>query len=319
MRDAVRGRKRLKKHELVGFVFNMLQDEYEQSDAPALEHVAVPVERILRQLASVSEQPRQSSRWVFTQLRRYEEEHGTRLFRKFRSRHGEEMLQLTSALVSFLQKKHLHVAEKIRVANGVLDKLHSVAEEHPAGTTLRLALGAGTTVHHLAEAMVRRPGLRCHVVTHNLGVLEVLSRAHLPGVTVEAPAGRVDPVTYALVGGENGPYSAGPFDMIVQGTTAVYEGELFIESEVELERKRTLLHGTSGTRALVLTLNEFAAERPSTMHRFGSLADYDYLVLPSSRDATRAKRRAEAALASCEGDFEPEIIGWHYRILRRRS
>lgn len=307
-------------------IFFLFEREYEKSDVEAIWELRLPIERVKSELAEISSIHYRSNLWIYTQLRRYEEDLGARLFRRDSTgcRRGSFFLSICDRMLTFSQKQHLYVSDKIKVANGAFDKITNEAAGNQG--PVRVYLGAGSTIYHLANILAERSGpeggLRYSVCTHNLGALRRLLE---PGVNygrleITVPRGRVDPVTYAVLGDPAEYARSGGFDYVIMGTSYVLDGRLYVESAVESEVKATLLRQLQGTKILLLTKHEFTDQPLPGLRPYGALSDYDFLIVPRHAAAPGASKKHEAIYERYESLFSPEIIHWNYTILKvRRS
>jgi DeoR/GlpR family transcriptional regulator of sugar metabolism len=261
--------------------------------------------------------------WIYTQLRRYEEEIGVRLFRKI-GRPGSRQhfsLAVHDQMTQFHQKQHLYVSDKIKVANGVYDQIRNAAADRHSGRAVRLMLGAGSTVYHLAQIIADKSWedeTRFEICTHNLGSLQTLlgHNVNFDRITVSILSGTVDPVTYTIVGSDTSLVTDAAFDFIVQGTSCVYDGLLFIESHTERGVKQTILQKCRGTKILVLTKHEFLDQPFPGIDPYGSIRDYDYVVVPRSASEGVVKKQYERRFELYEPMLYAEILNWNYSIYR---
>lgn len=321
---------RLRKDDLVMKIFYFFSELYEQSSEESIWDVQVPIAEIRRYLSQRYEVNYNSDQWVLTQLRRYEDEIGVPLFRKVSGEEsgggrestgaGGASLAMHDEMVQFYQKKHLYVSQKIKVANGVYDLIrHEMSGTQKPVTVL---LGAGSTVYHLADILAEKSWedeLRYAIYTHNLGSLQTLlnHNVNYRNITVSILSGTIDPVTYTIVGDDIELFAKTPFDYIVQGTSCVHEGRLYIESHEELKVKRAILERCSGVKVLVLTKHEFQDKPIPDIEPYGHVKDYDYVVLPRSTMAgRRAAKPYEERLEKHLSMFETAIMNWNYLIYR---
>ena len=313
-------KQRITKDELVELVFQLFWEQMHALGEPCIQSFVIPLDTIREALASRSGTPRQNSRWIFTQIRKYEAREGVRLFDRTKDRSGNDALRVTENLLTFVQKCHLYRSEKIRLANGVADFVQN--EIAAAGQRTELFLGAGTTVAYLAEVLRGRAAgsdLRLDVTTHNMGVIKALTDPNLNGerVRLTVRPGRFDPTTYTLLPTE--PYAPErEFDLVVQGASAVSDGVVYIESERELAYKRAILAEYGGSKLLVLTLHEFCTAPPPEMHAFGGLREFDVIVIPKVKRPLENQVRGVEYLRSSACGFAPAITSWHYQILVRQ-
>jgi DeoR/GlpR family transcriptional regulator of sugar metabolism len=226
-------------------------------------------------------------------------------------------------MLTFSQKQHLYVSDKIKVANGAFDKITNEAAGGQG--PVRVYLGAGSTIYHLANILAERSGpeggLRYSICTHNLGALRRLLE---PGVNygrleIAVPRGRVDPVTYAVLG-EPAEYArCGEFDYVIMGTSYVLDGRLYVESALEAEVKGTLLRQLPGAKILLLTKHEFTDQPLPGLRPYGALSDYDFVIVPRHAAGLGVSKKHEAIYERHESLFSPEIIHWNYTILKVRK
>jgi len=320
-------RHRLRQKELVMNIFFLFEREYERSSAESIWELHLPIESVKQELAEICSIHYRSNLWINAQLRRYEEELGAQLFRRDSAgcRKGSFQLSICDRMLTFAQKQHLYVSDKIKVANGAFDKITNEAGDGRG--PVRVYLGAGSTIYHLANILAERSaaeapgGLRYDICTHNLGALRRLLE---PGVDygrleIAVPRGRVDPVTYAVLG-ESAEYArAGRFDYVIMGTSYVLEGQLYVESEQESAIKTTLLRELEGQKILLLTKHEFTDQPLPALRPYGSLSDYDFVIVPRHSGAAGARKKYESIYERYEPLFSPEIIHWNYTILRVRK
>jgi DeoR/GlpR family transcriptional regulator of sugar metabolism len=312
---------RLKRKDLVTKVFYLLSEVYEQSDRDSIWDIELPIERIREHLSTKYGVCYSSDQWVYTQLRRYEEEIGARLFRKI-CRTGSRRsfsLAVHDKMVEFDQKQHLHVGDKIKVANGVYDKIHNASAE--LDRPVRLLLGAGSTVYHLARIIADRSWedeTRYAIHTHNLGSLQTLlgHNVNYERIAVSIMSGTIDPVTYTIVGADPSEVGGAEFDYIIQGTSCVHEGRLYIESHAERDIKQAILHRCRGTKVLVLTKHEFLDRPLPHIEPYGRLQDYQYLVVPRSSSEEIRKKQYDLRFEGYLQLLAPEILNWNYSIYR---
>ena len=290
---------RLKQHELVSSIFRLFADEYENSDAGSVWDIKLPIERIKEYLKEKHDASYRSNLWIYTQLKRYEEEAGISLFKKEQTGKNNQVFTLSiyDRMLSFAQKQHLYVTRKIKVANGVFDKIVNSLNSRSASVPVKLMLGAGSTIFHLSEIIAAYSHeSRCewHIYTHNMGVIHRLLSPDVNSSRIKlySPGGEIDPDTYCIVTRDNSFYEGISFDFIVEGTSSVFEGDLFIESKEESAMKEAILRDCAGEKILVLTKHEFSntplGERP-----FGKISDFDYLVIPRIQKDSAFKKDYE--------------------------
>jgi len=132
------------------------------------------------------------------------------------------------------------------------------------------------------------------------------------------PEGRIDPITYTILGRNIELYAKLGFDWVVEGTSFLFGYDLYIESSEESRVKSAVLREVSGKKILVLTGHEAVAEAPAGREPFGRIDEYDFIVLPHVSRDDRAMSRFDLAIHDIEGSFEPWIVNWNYEILKLR-
>jgi len=306
-------------------IFFLFEREYERSQVESIWELRLPIERVKKELEELAAVHYLSNSWIYTQLRRYEEELGAQLFRKDSSGcgPGSFYLSICDRMLTFSQKQHLYVSDKIKVANGAYDKITNEAAER----SVRVFLGAGSTLYHLANIMAERScqqppaGPRCSIRTHNLGALRRLLEPAVnhERLAISLPEGRVDPVTYAVLSEPAG-LAAQDFDYLIMGTSFILEERLYVESAADTELNAAFLRRFGGQRILLLTKHEFTDQERPGLKPFGRLADYDCGIVPRhSAPGGGPGKKYEAVFEGYQGRFQPEIIHWNYSILRIRK
>jgi DeoR/GlpR family transcriptional regulator of sugar metabolism len=304
-------------------IFFLFSEEFERSEGESIWDVRLPIDLVKDYLQRQHNVRYQSNLWVYTQLKRYEDEIGVKLFRKesIGSDPQDFALCINFPFENFLQKQHLYVNLKIKVANGVYEKIRHSAEAVGERRPIRLLLGAGSTIFHLASILAeksREDATKYLIYTHNLGALQQIlnPKVDFQNIEVFMPQGRVDPATYTIVGSPTPMFESSHFDFIVQGTSRVFDGKLYIESREEWERKRTILRECEGRKILVLTKHEFSDEPFKGIEPYGEIGDYDWVIVPKRSAEGGTKKRYEHLFDECSSLLEPEIISWNYEIYR---
>lgn len=313
---------RLKQKELVMNIFFLFERKYEQSNVESIWDIKLPIEDIKNELEEICSVHYRSNLWIYTQLRRYEEDLGVQLFRKDSAgcKKGSFYLSINDNMVEFYQKQHLYVSDKIKVANGIFDKITNEAKLRQAGT-VRIFLGAGSTIFHLANILAERAShysIKFSIYTHNLGVLKRLLEAgvDLENIDVFTTKGQIDPVTYTILGQLDEVDSTIPFDYVIMGTSYVIEGLLYVESGKETGIKDAILHRVEGEKILVLTKHEFTDQPIQGLRPYGAIGDFDSVVVPVHSISNDAKKKHDMVFEHYRNLFEPEIIHWNYMILK---
>ncbi|WP_146049498.1 hypothetical protein [Alkalispirochaeta sphaeroplastigenens] len=321
---------RLKRKDLVMGVLYHFSEIFESSDAESIWDIAIPVEDLCAHLKERFGVEYSSNQWVYTQLRRYEDEIGARLFEKKARRDVNTFrVCLHREMLEFIQKQHLYVPQKIKAARGAYDKILSTPpapQDTPTDDASRdtsVLLGAGSTVYHLASIFIdhqHSTDRTFSLHTHNAGILPMLLGQHVDHrkLSVVAAGGTLDPVTRTLLGDPGMSFTRKKFDFIVQGTSLVWGEDLFIESLQEQRIKKTILNDFEGCKILVLTKHEFQDHPMPGVEPYGKITDYDYVIVPRSIQEHPPKKHDRSFQESL-GRFEPEIMNWNYCILRIRT
>ncbi len=322
-RPGAAGGHRLKRNDLVMKIFFLFSDEQEHSSAESIWDLELPMEQIRQYLLANHGVSYRSNQWIFTQLRRYEQEIGVQLFRKLPGSNRDEFrLAFHYPMRSFHQKRHLYVTQKIKVANGVYDKIRNEIAQRKIAQPIRVFLGAGSTVYHLATILAEKSWQdenSYSVCTHNVGSLQTFlnHNVNYDRISVSILNGTIDPITYTIVDSDTSQFANREFDFIVQGTSVVHEGNLYIESADEKQAKQTILHNCTGTKILVVTKHEFKNAPLANATPYGTISDYDYVVVPrSSAGEERPQKEYDRLFEQYAHLFEPEIMNWNYTILR---
>ncbi len=300
----------------------ILSEELERMDGDrSPQEQAISLSMIRKRLFEQYGFEYQSDRWLYTQLHRYENEVGTRLFVKQHDEHdGISKLKLFDRMENFIQKQHINVSQKIKTANGVYDFITMNAANAAARGPIRVLLGAGTTMCQLFSLFLERTPnstLLVEIFTHNAGCTQLLTPKLLgqDRISVSILGGSLDPVTMTFLGVTKTSLEGIPFDYVVQGTSRICDGRLYIESEKERETKELILHHTKGVKLLALTKYEFASEPPPNSRAYGDITDYDYVVMPRSFPKSLNKPHDKLFLDYTHL-FDSEIRNWYYEILK---
>ncbi len=292
---------------------------FESCQAETIWDISIPAKDIRKQLKQSLGVDYKSNQWVFTQLRRYEDEIGAKLFEKTKADGADSFdLMLHRHMIQFVQKQHLHVPQKIKVANGVYDKINSVSET--ADKRLSVLLGAGSTAYHIANIFLekhRQSPCRFTLYTHNAGILPMLFSQHIDHrkISIVTAGGKLEPTTQTILGNADSIFPKQNIDFIVQGTSLVHKGNLYIESSQERKIKSAILHTYQGKKILVLTKHEFRGDPAPETEPYGTIMDYDYVIVPRSVHR-EAQKSYELLFLTYAQYFEPEILNWNYSILK---
>ncbi len=311
---------RLKQKDLVLKVLRMFSEELEQGTVESIWDVQLSSSQIIAKLRQQCSIDYKTEYWLWTQLKRYEEEVSTKLFTKGKAKDGNFTISLAFPYTSFHQKKHLYIAEKLKVANAIYDLLQEMGDHQGKQTPLCLVLGAGGLASHIATILSEHSKefrFPLEVITHNLGVIEQLGKEQ-GNLKVSIPGGILDPATYTVLGDDTTFLDEKKCDLIIQGTSFVYKGKLYIESHQEFVRKQYIAKAPCTTRILALSMHECIDDPGLVEHleSYASLEDYDLVIVPRfSRDA--------ALFTPCQRTFSQylpqlsaEILNWNYAIYR---
>ena len=120
---------RLKKKDLVMNIFALFSEEYDKSHHESIWDIIISIDYIIEYLREKCEVDYKSSIWLWTQMKRYEEALGVKLFKKIKRDEADKefFIAIYHPFKNFFQKQHLYVTEKIKVANGVFDLLQNLA------------------------------------------------------------------------------------------------------------------------------------------------------------------------------------------------
>ncbi len=314
---------RLKQKDLVMNIFGFFSEEYEKSNAGSIWEIILPIEKIITNLEKKCDVSYKSDLWVWTQLKRYEEELGVKLFKKVKNSENDKQFSITLnyPFTHFFQKQHLFVTEKIKVANGVFDKIQEYTRKNYTQESVKIFLGAGTLCYHLSTIFAERSlqnNIKYFIHTNNLGALSQLIAPGIDhnNIIVSLPEGKVDPVTYAIIGDNNEFYANTEFDFIIQGTSCINNGNLFIESHKENIRKKAILKNTRGQKILAITTHEFFDQPLDNTQIYGDMKDYDFIIVPKKSIDSPVKKEHERIFEESKKYLSPEIINWNYEIYK---
>lgn len=315
-------RRRLKQSDLVAQILVLFSEEYERIEANFISDILLPMSDIRNYLTKKVGIPYSSDSWIVTQIHKYEDDIGMVLFKKTAMPSGPA-LSLCRDLDTYLQKRHLYITQKIRAANGAYDLfLNSIGEKK--SPSLRILLGAGSTVTRVAEIIAQNLGesnLKWEIRTHNLGVVEALGKVGMKGprAKILVPGGCFDPATHLILGENLSLYTECEFDWIVQGTSFLSGGNLYVEQREETALKSQILRGCKDPKILLLTGHEAAARPPEDNIPFGTTAEYDYIIHPSLPPTSAAAMRLYRELGLDGADFSVMIRNWSYVILKTNT
>jgi len=112
--------------------------------------IEITIDKIIKSLEEKCDVSYKSDLWVWQQLKKYEEDLGVKIFKKNKldMDNSEFSLSMNYPYINFFQKQHLYVNEKIRVANGVFDKIQEHVRKYGNKEPIKIFLGAGTLWYH---------------------------------------------------------------------------------------------------------------------------------------------------------------------------
>ncbi len=313
---------RLKPQQLVDFLFLLFSRNYDAKDVESIFELEIPLEEVTASLEEHYAVAYSDKQWIFTQIRKYENRTGSRLFDKVR-KDNALFLRLHRNMRSFSQKKHLYISQKIKVSNGVYDAMSHFSRGDSSQNPVKLFLGAGSTVYHLAkiiaERTTRKDSACFEIHTHNVSVINCLLEAEVnqEKITLFTPGGRVDPVTNAILDPSWGRGNQQDFDFIVLGTSFLKGEELFVEHSEESLTKGQILKESRGNKMLLLTGHEVRPDIQLSISSFGGLSDFNTLIVPNN-NAGLTKNIDRFLKAKAE-HLVPQIMNWNYRIYKIQS
>ena len=233
---------------------------------------------------------------------------------------GSFYLSINDNMVQFYQKQHLYVSDKIKVANGVFEKITNEVKMRQA-STVKIFLGAGSTIFHIANILAEKASqypIRFCIYTHNLGALKRLldTGVDLNNIDVFTAKGQIDPVTYTILGQVEEIDFGIPFDYVIMGTSYIIDGALYIESEKESVIKDAILHRLKGEKILVLTKHEFTDQSTRGLIPYGELHDFDSVIVPMHNTAQNTRKMHDNVFERYRNQLEPQIMHWNYTIFK---
>ncbi|WP_320129680.1 hypothetical protein [uncultured Sphaerochaeta sp.] len=312
---------RLKQKELVFTILRMFSEELEKEEVKNIWEVSLSSSQIIQNLKERCNIDYKTNYWLWTQLKRYEEELNMPLFKKHRGNGQDILISLYYPYTHFHQKKHLYISEKLKVANGVYDEIQDFSQNNDFRRPVKLVLGAGGLCDHIASIFAEHRASQTYhleIYTHNLGVIEQLSGLLMEDdhLSVFVPRGKIDSTTYTLLDDDNEFYGEGGFDFIVQGTSFIYENKLYIESEREFARKKSIVQGNAGVKILVLSGHEFIDDPlvVSKLTSYATLFDYDQVIVPRTKVNPQVENSRNLIFDGYKKHLQPLVLNWNYEI-----
>ncbi len=313
-------KRRLRQKDLIAMLFILFSEEYDRSEADSITDITIPMSAVREYIRLKTGIGYSNDSWITTQVHKYEEELGIELFRKIQEG-PDSMLGLCTDITTYEQKRHLYITQKIRTANGVFDLMRNSLDEPFPDRPVSLLLEAGSTVTRVAEIIAQNLSalpVSWDIFTNNLGVIECLGKTApaFSKVSLSVPSGRFNPATNLILGSDLALFSGREFDWIIQGTSFLSRGRLFVERADEAWLKSRILHECRGRKVLILTGHEATPHPKAGIEAFGSVDDYDHIIHPALPQESAAARRLWAELS---GQGLPAlsvmIRNWSYQIL----
>jgi len=315
------GKHRLHKKELITNIFSLFSEKYDSADEKSIFDLNIPISEVQKYLEERCNVKYTSYTWIYTQIKRYEDVLGVRLFQKIDSTDDPEIFKLAiyEEMSSYTQFQHLYLTHKLKIANGIYDQIKNSLESWNKNRSLKILLGSGTNIYHLANIIAGKSEedkILYHLYTHNLGVINNLMKPQNISeyIKIYSPAGKIDLIGKTIVGNDNDFYLSTEYDFIIQSTNTIFEKNLYVNTDEEGIRKQIILKKCKGVKILALVMDEFKKSLTDSMSCYGNLSDYDYIVVPK----TRSKRELEYKLILNKMDdfMKPEIVHWNYVIYK---
>lgn len=286
----------------------------------------IPIEKIRQFLEEQLGVHYSSNHYIYSQLKSFEHDAGIRLFRKITlpDIDSEFCLTIHDKIDTFEQKKHLYVSQRIKVANGVFDHIKEHALQVPTQQPLRILLGAGVVPYHLAKLLgeaAKTSERPIHIYSHNMGILSLLAEEAVttPGLSLFTRTGPVDPANFIILDQFQDLYKETVFDFIIQGTSVLHDGNLYVSNSEEWKLKKSILQASRGEKILVLTLKEFQNEAPEGITPYGRLEDYDFIVVPHRRNKDYVKKSYDYLFERYHRQLSLEIQNYNFKIYRVKN
>ncbi|OQY32147.1 MAG: DeoR family transcriptional regulator [Spirochaetaceae bacterium 4572_59] len=311
------GKHRIKRHDLVKSLFFLFSQEYDSRKNESILDIRIPIDQVIEYLQKQFSVSYSGNQWIFTQIRNYEEEIGFRLFQKEKETDSSFSLRLYSQMNAFEQKRHLYVSQKIKVSNGLYDMISNTPGLTKKSRPVKILLGAGSTVYHLAEILTEKERefpFQLEIYTHNLSVINSCLAPHVnhDKIKVCIPGGELDPLTNSIISSSVDFYRDIDFDYIIQGTSYLSRGSVYVETTGESKIKERILKVCKGEKILILTGHEVYPQKTFNMAPFGNFKDFDTLVIPHNRN--KVLKNLDQMLVDFKDILTPEILNWNYRI-----
>ncbi len=318
---------RVKRKDLITALFVLFSSEYDRQMHESILEIAIPVSSIKQYIEERFDVSYSGFKWIYTQIKNYEEDIGYVLFDRILKDDREYYLRIHHTIEAFTQKRHMYITQKIKVSNALYDMISHQCEAKKEAPSVvpctTLLIDAGSSVLHLADIIAKQSAehtIRYTIHTHNISVIKRMLEPHVDHdyISLECPRGIIDPITNSILGENMALYRNTTYDMVIQGTSILYNGRVAVEQESESTIKHELLHEVAGSKILILTGHEVRTEQPSkTYWYFGDLKDFDYLIVPYNSEGR--SKNLNTMLLEMGQILEPHILNWNYRIYRIRQ
>ena len=312
-------KRRLKKKDMIMLLLTLFSEQYDSAQVDSITDIMIPMETVKDYIRDKVGINYTSEPWIINQIRKYEEEIGTRLFRKIVTEQGST-LGLCQDLSTYEQKRHLYVTQKIKTANGVFDLIFNMLEKSVSYKTIKILLDGGSTVTRVAEIIAKnpnQPAVNWEIYTHNLGVIECFGKTSTAyqGISIHVPQGIYDHVTNLILSDRLEFYLERKFDWIIQGTSFLSSGKLYVEKSEEARVKASILSDCIGKKVLVLTGHEATSNLSCFAEPFGVVSQYDYVVYPLLASGSTAAEKMGNELMQFAKIMPIMIQNWSYVIM----
>ncbi len=318
MQTARSKRQRIKRGELVQFVFSMFSLRYERTSVDSIYDIAISVAEIRMRLSELYETTYQNDWWILTQIHRYEREIGTKLFERVDTSGDtdEIVLAIHQGIDGFRETHHLLANQKLRIANGVLDLITHTSERRPG--PLSLYLGSGSIPATVADVLIhniQEHGGAYRIFSHNLAVQETVLAKAIGNDSVDfySLGGKVDSIKYISLSEEIVDHIDPTLGYVIQSTNTISNGRLYVTDPKEARLKGAILHDLPGVKILAVMKDEFPRS-PHNKVSYGRLSDYDYIVTIPSKHGTI--RQADRFLEERSDRFITHVSHWSYTVYR---
>ncbi len=315
-------RQRLRKKDLVDSIFLLFSREFDiQDKVDDIRNIRIPVEKVSSFLNENFNLKYRSNSYIFSQLRSFEEENSIKLFEKIPDNSGktEFYIAVYSGINSFNQKKYLYTASKLKITNGLYERIeHYIIEKRKK--SLNILLGAGVVIHHLASLIAEKGrflNIEFNLYTHSTSIIDLFmqTESELTNFNIYTRTGKIDAKNFTINDCFTDFYSKVEFDFIFQGTSCIFNNKLYVRSLEESKIKQDILQKGKGEKILVLLKKEFIDSEPESMHSYGHINDYNYLIVPE-KGPSAGRKKCDAIFDRYKENLTAEIIHYNYSIYK---